>query len=158
MTTTGKARESFKNSCVKHASATVAALLLAAPASPSAAGAPTPRPNLIFLLTDDQRDNTFGAMGHPLVKTPNLDRLMRQSVRFRNAYIASKIPCLIYDPRIPDDLRGRQLDHLLSSLDCARTILDYAGNEEGKESAMRWERFAGVKEPAYRNGIHEKPE
>ena len=28
------------------------------------------RPNIIFLFTDDQRDDTFGAMGHPFVKTP----------------------------------------------------------------------------------------
>jgi arylsulfatase A-like enzyme len=46
------------------------------------------RPNIIFLLTDDQRDNIFAAMGHPFVKTPNVDRLLRQSVRFGNAYIA----------------------------------------------------------------------
>jgi arylsulfatase A-like enzyme len=49
----------------------------------------SPRPNIIFLLTDDQRDNTLGAMGHPYVKTPNLDALMRDSVRFTNAYIAT---------------------------------------------------------------------
>ena len=49
------------------------------------------RPNIIFLLTDDQRDNTFGAMGHPFVKTPNVDRLLRQSVRFRNTYIAEPV-------------------------------------------------------------------
>jgi len=46
------------------------------------------RPNIIFLLSDDQRDNTFGAMGHPFVKTPNVDRLLDQSVRFSNTYIA----------------------------------------------------------------------
>jgi len=49
------------------------------------------RPNIIFLLTDDQRDNTFGAMGHPWVKTPNVDRLLSQSVRFRNTYIAEPV-------------------------------------------------------------------
>ena len=49
------------------------------------------RPNIIFLLTDDQRDNTFGAMGHPWVKTPNVDRLLAQSVRFRNTYIAEPV-------------------------------------------------------------------
>ncbi len=49
------------------------------------------RPNIIFLLTDDQRDNTLGAMGHPFVKTPHLDRLMQSSVQFRNAYIASPV-------------------------------------------------------------------
>jgi arylsulfatase A-like enzyme len=51
----------------------------------------SPRPNIIFLLTDDQRDNTLGAMGHPSVKTPNLDSLMRDSVRFTNAYIATPV-------------------------------------------------------------------
>ena len=53
--------------------------------------AETNRPNLLFLLTDDQRDNTLGAMGHPFVKTPHLDALMRDSVRFRNAYIATPV-------------------------------------------------------------------
>ena len=51
----------------------------------------TERPNLIFLLTDDQRDNTLGAMGNPFVKTPHLDALMRDSVRFKNAYTATPV-------------------------------------------------------------------
>ncbi|MBK1875780.1 sulfatase-like hydrolase/transferase [Pelagicoccus mobilis] len=46
------------------------------------------RPNLIFILTDDQRDNSFSAMGHPWVETPNIDRLLSMGVRFENAYIA----------------------------------------------------------------------
>ena len=50
-----------------------------------------PKPNIIFLLTDDQRDDTFGAMGHPWVKTPNFDRLLAQSVRFTNTYTAEPV-------------------------------------------------------------------
>jgi arylsulfatase A-like enzyme len=46
------------------------------------------RPNIIFLLTDDQRDNSLGIMGHPWVETPNLDMLIKNGVRFNNAYIA----------------------------------------------------------------------
>lgn len=46
------------------------------------------KPNIIFLLTDDQRDNSIGAMGHGWVKTPNLDRLVNEGVRFTNTYIA----------------------------------------------------------------------
>jgi len=46
------------------------------------------RPNIIFLLTDDQRDNTFGIMGHDWVETPNIDTLVKSGVRFSNAYIA----------------------------------------------------------------------
>ena len=70
------------------------AVVLLAPARPlSCAAAPSPsnRPNIIFLLTDDQRDNTLAAMGHPWVKTPHLDRLMRESVRFRQTYTASPV-------------------------------------------------------------------
>ncbi len=52
---------------------------------------PAKRPNIIFLLTDDQRDNTFSAMGHPWVKTPNLDQLMKGGVRFSNTYIATPV-------------------------------------------------------------------
>ncbi len=33
------------------------------------------RPNIVFLLTDDQRARTLGVDGHPVIRTPNLDRL-----------------------------------------------------------------------------------
>jgi arylsulfatase A-like enzyme len=49
------------------------------------------KPNIVFLLTDDQRDNTFSAMGHPFVRTPNVDRLLQRAVRFRNTYIAEPV-------------------------------------------------------------------
>jgi arylsulfatase A-like enzyme len=52
---------------------------------------PEKKPNIIFLLTDDQRDNSFGAMGHPFVQTPNIDRLLGESVRFSNTYIAEPV-------------------------------------------------------------------
>jgi len=63
--------------------------------SPRAAAAARPqdRPNIIFLLTDDQRDNTLGIMGHKWVKTPNLDKLIKSGVRFSNAYIAEPTCC-----------------------------------------------------------------
>ncbi|MEM0895359.1 MAG: sulfatase-like hydrolase/transferase [Verrucomicrobiota bacterium] len=58
---------------------------------PGASAVPSERPNIIFLLTDDQRDNTFGAMGHPFAKTPNFDALLAESVRFRNSYVAEPV-------------------------------------------------------------------
>ena len=45
-------------------------------------------PNIIFILTDDQRDNSFSATGHEWIQTPNIDKLISQSTRFENAYIA----------------------------------------------------------------------
>jgi arylsulfatase A-like enzyme len=56
-----------------------------------AADSASDKPNIILLLTDDQRDNTLGAMGHPFVQTPHLDALMRDSVRFKNTYTATPV-------------------------------------------------------------------
>jgi len=44
------------------------------------------RPNILFFLADDQRDDTLGCAGNPIVKTPTLDRLAAEGVRFENAF------------------------------------------------------------------------
>ena len=47
------------------------------------------RPNFLLLYADDQRNHTLGCAGHPIVKTPNIDRLANQGVRFKNAYVTT---------------------------------------------------------------------
>lgn len=42
------------------------------------------RPNVIFILTDDQGYGDVSAHGNPVLKTPNLDKLRSESVRFTN--------------------------------------------------------------------------
>jgi arylsulfatase A-like enzyme len=49
------------------------------------------RPNLIFLLIDDQRNDTLGCSGHPIVKTPVIDRLAADGLRFQNAFVTTSI-------------------------------------------------------------------
>ena len=44
------------------------------------------RPNILFIMTDQQRFDTIGALGNPHIYTPNLDRLTRRGVAFANAY------------------------------------------------------------------------
>jgi len=46
------------------------------------------RPNIIFVLTDDQGYGDLGFHGHPLLKTPHLDRFAEESVRFDNFYVS----------------------------------------------------------------------
>ncbi len=46
------------------------------------------RPNIVFILTDDQGYGDLGRHGHPLLKTPHLDRLGEESVRFDNFYVS----------------------------------------------------------------------
>ena len=48
---------------------------------------PPPRPNLVFFLADDLRPDCLGVLGHPIVKTPNLDKLLERGFIFRNAYV-----------------------------------------------------------------------
>jgi len=44
------------------------------------------RPNILFLLSDDQRADTIAALGNKHLQTPNLDRLVRQGVVCTRAY------------------------------------------------------------------------
>jgi len=52
----------------------------------------TPKPpNIIFLLTDDQRWDTLGCMGNPIIHTPNMDDLAANGVLFTNAFVTTSI-------------------------------------------------------------------
>ncbi len=51
------------------------------------------KPNILFILTDDQRWNALGCMGDPNVQTPNLDRLARRGVLFQNHFVTTSICC-----------------------------------------------------------------
>ncbi|MEM8897535.1 MAG: sulfatase-like hydrolase/transferase [Bacteroidota bacterium] len=49
------------------------------------------RPNIIVILTDDQRWDAMGAMGNPIIQTPNMDQLASQSTLFQNAFVTTPI-------------------------------------------------------------------
>ncbi len=47
--------------------------------------------NILFLFSDQHRADAMGCAGHPVVRTPNLDRLAGEGVRFGNAYCATPL-------------------------------------------------------------------
>lgn len=49
------------------------------------------RPNILFLLTDDQRWDTLGCMGNPVVRTPEIDALAHAGVIFQNAFVTTSV-------------------------------------------------------------------
>ncbi len=49
------------------------------------------KPNIVMFCTDHQRADYLGCAGHPLIKTPNLDRLAAMGVRFDNLYVQGAV-------------------------------------------------------------------
>jgi arylsulfatase len=51
------------------------------------------KPNILLLFTDMQRADTIAALGNPVIKTPNLDRLVNEGTAFSNCYTPSPVCC-----------------------------------------------------------------
>lgn len=49
------------------------------------------RPNIVFICSDQHAARCIGYAGHPVVQTPNLDRIARQGVIFTNHYCANPV-------------------------------------------------------------------
>lgn len=96
------------------------------------------RPNIIYIFTDQQTASAMSCSGNPDVKTPNMDRLAKAGIRFRNAYSTcplsgpsrssmftgyypSTIGTEVNGQPLPDSLQARTLGTLMteSGYDCA---------------------------------------
>ena len=78
------------------------------------------QPNILFLFADDQRPDTIGAWGNPLIETPNIDKLVAGGFSFRNNYCLGSIGEAVCAPsramlhtgkayfRVPLDMEGHQ--------------------------------------------------
>jgi arylsulfatase A-like enzyme len=45
------------------------------------------KPNILFILADDQRADALGCAGNQIIKTPNIDKLAGSGMRFTNSYV-----------------------------------------------------------------------
>jgi len=69
-----------------------AALLLCTGLTDNARGGEVlQRPNIVVVLVDDLRWDELGCSGHPFVRTPNIDRIASEGVRFRNAFCTTPL-------------------------------------------------------------------
>ncbi len=79
---------------MKHSITLTAALLLSPLAALTAAEkANNTRPNIVVIMTDDQRWDSLGCYGDPVVKTPNIDALAKEGTRFENAFTCAVLCC-----------------------------------------------------------------
>lgn len=72
---------------ISSALALLAATLAPCPASP----ATSPRPNIVLVMADDQGWGQVGYNGHPKLKTPNLDAMAANGIRFNRFYAAGPV-------------------------------------------------------------------
>ena len=49
------------------------------------------QPNIVFVITDDQRAEWLGVAGHPSLKTPNIDRLAREGAWFTRFFVTTPL-------------------------------------------------------------------
>lgn len=52
---------------------------------------PDTRPNIIFLLTDDQRWDALGYSGNSIIQTPEMDKMASEGTYFKNAFVTTPI-------------------------------------------------------------------
>ena len=73
----------------------------------------TARPNLILIFADDVSWNDLGCYGHPKIRTPHLDRLAKEGLRFENAYLTtsscSPSRCSVITSRYPHNTGAPEL-------------------------------------------------
>src|SRR2546425_191781 len=72
-------------------SATLAAVFLLAAAFPYLKTATARKPNIIFILADDLGYGDLGCYGQRVIKTPNIDQLAKQGMRFTQCYAGSTV-------------------------------------------------------------------
>lgn len=51
------------------------------------------KPNIVLIISDDQGYGDYGFMDHPVIKTPNIDRLADQSLLYTRGYVTTALCC-----------------------------------------------------------------
>ena len=89
-------------------------------------------PNIVFMMTDQQTATAMSCAGNTDLKTPNMDRLATEGVRFTNAYCSfplctpsrasmftgvmpHQLPVTVNSVAIPEEFVNQTLGHLLSN-------------------------------------------
>lgn len=76
---------------MKHRNALFVGFLLGSLGALNAADLPPKRPNVLYILCDDIRWNAMSCAGHLALKTPNIDRVASEGVRFENMFCTTSL-------------------------------------------------------------------
>jgi choline-sulfatase len=133
----------------------------------------TDRPNVLFVMTDQQRFDTIAALGNTDIATPNLDRLAARGAVFDNAYSTSPV-CVparytlrsgseptrtgIYDNTVPDGAHAAIRDRCGPYLGEAMGALGYRTWGVGKFHTTPWDAPVGFEVQRHSEELYESAE
>jgi len=84
-------RRKFLGQSLAMAGSAVLAHACATGAAPASRAANARKPNFIIVFTDDLGYNDLGCFGSPLIRTPNLDRMAAEGMKFTDFYASSPV-------------------------------------------------------------------
>ena len=111
------------------------------------------RPNVLFLFADDQRADAIGASGNTYIKTPNIDDLAKNGVRFSSSYVMGGHHGAISAPSRAMLMSGKSLFHVYDRLEGVHTMpMHFAENGYVTFGTGKWHNGAKTFEASFQKG------
>lgn len=110
-------------------------------------------PNVLFILTDDQRADAMGCAGNAVLKTPAIDELASAGLRFTNCYIMGSHQAAVCAPSRAMLMSGKSLFHVYDNLEGVKTLPRYFA-EHGYETfgTGKWHNSAETFKSSFQKG------
>lgn len=111
------------------------------------------KPNILFLFADDQRADALGCSGNNYIKTPNIDKLAENGVRFTNNYVMGGNQGAISAPSRAMLMTGKGLFHVYSKLKGEHTMpIHFSENGYETFGTGKWHNEIEAFEASFQEG------
>ena len=111
------------------------------------------KPNILFLFADDQRADALGCSGNTYIRTPNIDKLAENGVRFSNSYVMGGHHGAICAPSRAMLMSGKSLFHVYDKLEGVHTMpMHFAENGYETFGTGKWHNGANTFEASFQKG------
>ena len=116
---------------------------------------PETKPNILFILADDQRADALGCAGNTRISTPNIDNLAGNGIRFTNGYVMGGHHGAISAPSRAMLLSGLNLFRVYDKLDGVKTMpMHFSGNRYVTFGTGKWHNGKSAWEASFQNGAN----
>lgn len=131
----------------------VVAACLVSCGSPQVATDESPKPNILFIFADDQRADALGCSGNEHIKTPNIDQLAKEGIRFTNSYVMGGHHGAVCAPSRAMLMSGKSLFHVYDKLDGVYTMpMHFAAAGYRTFGTGKWHNGAASFEASFQEG------